>query len=141
MKTKKLALAVVAMVLFSAFYFSSCSSDLSAPDAASMITKVPGTSLTLKDSLVADSLHHGKKPHCDSTAVKPPKPNRDSTFVKHPKPAFDSTFVKPPKPHRDSTFVKPPKPTLDSTIVKHQKPVFDSVPNKNFKNHKPFGRK
>ena len=120
MKTKNYALAVVAMVLFSAFYFSSCSSDLSAPDAASTLTKIKGASvltsdsLLLKDSLVADSLHHhGKKPHCDST------------FVKHPKPAFDSTFVKPPKPHRDSTFVKPPKP------------VFDPLPNDSAKSHRP----
>ncbi|MEI7504310.1 MAG: hypothetical protein WCJ61_13600 [Paludibacter sp.] len=131
MKTKKLALAVVSMILFSAFYFSSCSSDLSAPDAASTISKIKGAtalndSTLLNDSLVADSLHHhGKKPHCDST------------FVKHPKPALDSTFVKPPKPHRDSTFVRPPKPTLDSVIVKHPKPVFDSLRTDSVKSHRP----
>jgi len=125
MKTKKLALAVVSMVLFSAFYFSSCSSDLSAPDAASMVSKTSVSASLSTDSLVADSLHHGKRPHCDSTAVKPPKPPRDSTFVK------------PPKPPRDSTFVKRPKPVLDSTVVKRPRPVFDSLRTDSVKSHRP----
>ncbi len=114
MKTKKLALALVSMLLFSAFYFSSCSSDALAPDASSVISKCKGGPTIVKDSLAADSLHHGKKPGCDSTFVKHPKPTHDSTFVKHPKPVFDSL------------------------TVKHPKPVFDSVPNDSVRPHKPI---
>jgi len=125
MKTKKLALAVVSMVLFSATYFSSCSSDMSAPDAASVLSQIPASSLSLNDSLVGDSLHHGRKPHHDSTAVRPPKP------------LHDSTCVKPPKPPRDSTLVNHKKPNLDSTIVKRPRPLFDSLAKDSIKSHRP----
>ena len=113
MKTKKLALALVSMFLFSAFYFSSCTSDVLAPDASSVISNCKGGPTVLKDSLLADSLHH-KKPGCDSIFVKHPKPVHDSTFVKHPKPVFDSLAVKPPKP------------------------VFDSLPKDSVRTHKPI---
>ena len=135
MKTKKLALAVVGMILFSAFNFTSCSSDELAPDASSKVSNQDST-ITVNDSLIADSLHHGRKPHCDSSFVKHPR-TLDSTFVKRPKPLHDSTFVRPPKPTHDSTFVKRPKPSLDSTFVKHPKPVFDSLPKDSLKSHRP----
>ena len=136
MKTKNFALAVVTMVLFSAFYFSSCSSDnVLDPSAASTVSKSQVTTLSLNDSLIADSLHHGKKPHCDSTFVKHPKPVLDSTFVRPPKPTKDSTCVRPPKPTHDSTFVKPPKPAKDSTYVKRPRP--DSFTNDSVKPGRP----
>ncbi|MEI6751635.1 MAG: hypothetical protein WCK78_00565 [Paludibacter sp.] len=115
MKTKKLALALVSMFLFSAFYFSSCSSDALAPDASSVISKCKGGPTIVKDSLAADSLHHGKKPGCDSIFVKHPKPTHDTTFVKHPKPVFDSISVHHPKPVFDS---------LRNDTVRPHRPIF-----------------
>ena len=117
MKTKKLAFTLVSMFLFSFVYFSSCTSDVLAPDAASSVSKVKGLTGIPKDSLVSDSLHHGKKPHCDSTGVKPPRPPHDSIIVKHPKPVFDSTVVK-----------------------HHPKPVFDSIPGDSLKHFHPNGK-
>ncbi|MEI6555449.1 MAG: hypothetical protein WCL70_07670 [Paludibacter sp.] len=114
MKTKKLALAFVLMFLFSAFYFSSCTSDVLAPEASTAAAKCRRDSSIIKDSLSADSLNHWKRP--DSTDVKRHRPDHDS-IVMHWKYDHDSIEVK----HH------------------HRKPVFDSIPNDSARSHRPGG--
>lgn len=114
MKTKKLALTLVSMLLFSGFYFSSCSSDALAPEASSAFSKCKGNPGSLRDSLMADSLNHWERP--DSTGVTRHRPDHDS-IVMHWKYDHDSIEVK----HH------------------HRKPVFDSIPNDSTGSHRPGG--